>query len=244
MSSTGWCIRIPTSAPPRPGDQLEADQRADLGVQAAGRRDLPRRHALHRRRRGLHLRPRAQRAEQPDLDGPVHPPGDAAGSGGCPHHPPAHRGAGAADPADDGVLRRRRPQAGRGPGGVPLGTSDYNNGKAAIGTGPYKLASFTLGDRAVFTKNPAWWGPAQPWDKVTYRMITNDSARVAALQSGDVDAIDAVPTRDVARLQKDRAADVAVPPRPPADLPRMSMPTGRRRRLSPTRPATRCRRTR
>ena len=64
---------------------------------------------------------------------------------------------------------------GEGPGGVPLGTSDYNNGRAAIGTGPYKLASFTLGDRAVFTKNPAWWGPAQPWDKVTYRMITNDS---------------------------------------------------------------------
>ena len=99
---------------------------------------------------------------------------------------------------------------GEGPGGVPLGTSDYNNGKAAIGTGPYKLASFTLGDRAVFTKNPAWWGPAQPWDKVTYRMITNDSSRVAALQSGDVDAIDAVPTRDVERLQKD--ARLNVPP--------------------------------
>jgi peptide/nickel transport system substrate-binding protein len=34
-------------------------------------------------------------------------------------------------------------------------------------------------------------------------MITNDSSRVAALQSGDVDAIDAVPTRDVGRLQRD-----------------------------------------
>jgi len=101
---------------------------------------------------------------------------------------------------------------GEGPGGVPLGTADYNNGRAAIGTGPYKLVSFTLGDRAVFAKNPAWWGPAQPWDKVTYRLITNDSSRVAALQSGDVDAIDAVPTRDVARLQKD--AKLSVTSRP------------------------------
>jgi len=87
--------------------------------------------------------------------------------------------------------------------GEGMSTSDYNSGKAAIGTGPYKLVSFTLGDRAVFARNPAWWGPAQPWDRVTYRLISNDSARVAALQSGDVDAIDAVPTRDVARLMRD-----------------------------------------
>ena len=39
-------------------------------------------------------------------------------------------------------------------------------------------------------------------------MITNDSSRVAALQSGDVDAIDAVPTRDVARLQRTRGSTV------------------------------------
>lgn len=87
--------------------------------------------------------------------------------------------------------------------GEGMSTADYNSGKAAIGTGPYRLVSFTLGDRAVFARNPDWWGPAQPWEKVTYRLIANDSARVAALQAGDVDAIDAVPTRDVARLSHD-----------------------------------------
>ncbi len=86
--------------------------------------------------------------------------------------------------------------------GEGASTSDYNSGKAAIGTGPYRLQSFQLGDRATFTRNPDWWGPQQPWDRVTYRLIANDSARVAALQSGDVDAIDAVPTRDVARLSQ------------------------------------------
>jgi peptide/nickel transport system substrate-binding protein len=96
--------------------------------------------------------------------------------------------------------------------GEGMSTADYNSGKAAVGTGPYRLASFTLGDRAVFTRNPAWWGPKQPWERVTYRMISNDSARVAALQSGDVDAIDAVPTRDVARLQKDARLNVASRP--------------------------------
>ncbi|MDB5372511.1 MAG: Peptide/nickel transport system substrate-binding protein [Belnapia sp.] len=101
---------------------------------------------------------------------------------------------------------------GEGPGGVLLPTSDYNNGRAAIGTGPYKLASFTQGDRAVFTRNPDWWGPRQAWDRVTYRMITNDSARVAALQSGDVDAIDTVPTRDVERVRRDPKLTVQARP--------------------------------
>ena len=87
--------------------------------------------------------------------------------------------------------------------GQALGTADYNSGRAAIGTGPYKLASFAIGDRAVFTRNPDWWGPKQAWDRVTYRLISNDSARVAALQSGDVDAIDTVPTRDVERIRRD-----------------------------------------
>jgi len=36
---------------------------------------------------------------------------------------------------------------------------------------------------------------------VTLRMIPNDTARVAALRAGDVDAIDNVPTRDVAQLR-------------------------------------------
>lgn len=91
-------------------------------------------------------------------------------------------------------------------------TPDYNSGKAAVGTGPYRLVSFTLGDRAVFQRNPDWWGPTQPWERVTYRLIANDSARVAALQAGDVDAIDAVPTRDVGRLQQD--AKLAIQSRP------------------------------
>ncbi|MCO6418340.1 ABC transporter substrate-binding protein [Siccirubricoccus sp. KC 17139] len=93
--------------------------------------------------------------------------------------------------------------------GEGMSTADYNSGRAAVGTGPYRLVSFTLGDRAVFERNPRWWGPAQPWQRVTYRLITNDSARVAALQSGDVDAIDAVPTRDVARLQRDARLNLA-----------------------------------
>lgn len=87
-------------------------------------------------------------------------------------------------------------------------TADFNSGKAAIGTGPYRLVSFTAGDRVEFARNDAWWGPRQSWSEVSYRMVSRGAARVAALKAGDVDVIDAVPTRDVAGLRGDSRLDI------------------------------------
>ncbi|MBI4183846.1 MAG: ABC transporter substrate-binding protein [Proteobacteria bacterium] len=81
-------------------------------------------------------------------------------------------------------------------------TADYNSGKAAVGTGPYKFERFTPGDRYVFVRNSDYWGPKAEWDRVTLRFIKNDSARVAALLAGDVDVIEQVPTADIENLKK------------------------------------------
>ena len=83
-------------------------------------------------------------------------------------------------------------------------TDDFNTGKAAIGTGPYKLAKFTKGDRIELVRNDAWWEGKSPWDKVTLRILTQDASRVAALLSGDVQVIENVPTADVAKLKGDK----------------------------------------
>ncbi len=83
-------------------------------------------------------------------------------------------------------------------------TDDFNSGKAAIGTGPYKLVKFTKGDRIELARNDAWWGGKTPWDKVTLRILTQDASRVAALLSGDVQVIENVPTADVAKLKTDK----------------------------------------
>jgi peptide/nickel transport system substrate-binding protein len=82
-------------------------------------------------------------------------------------------------------------------------TEDFNSGKAAIGTGPYKLVRFAKGDRIELARNDAYWGGKTPWDKVTLRLLPNDATRVAALLSGDVKVIENVPTPDVARLRSD-----------------------------------------
>ena len=82
-------------------------------------------------------------------------------------------------------------------------TDDFNSGRAAIGTGPYKLVRYAKGDRIELARNDGWWGGATPWEKVTLRLLPQDAPRVAALLSGDVQVIEAVPTSDVARLRKD-----------------------------------------
>ena len=83
-------------------------------------------------------------------------------------------------------------------------TDDFNSGKAAIGTGPYRLVRYAKGDRIELVRYDGWWGGATPWEKVTLRLLPQDAPRVAALLSGDVQAIEAVPTADVARLKTDR----------------------------------------
>ena len=83
-------------------------------------------------------------------------------------------------------------------------TDDFNSGKSAIGTGPYKLVRYAKSDRIELARNDAYWGGKTPWDKVTLRLLPQDAARVAALLSGDVQVIENVPTSDVAQLRKDK----------------------------------------
>jgi peptide/nickel transport system substrate-binding protein len=88
-------------------------------------------------------------------------------------------------------------------------TEDFNSGKAAIGTGPYKLVRYVKGERIELARNDAWWGGRTPWKTVTLRLLPQDAARVAAILSGDVQAIENVPTTDVVRLRQDKRLTVA-----------------------------------
>ncbi len=87
-------------------------------------------------------------------------------------------------------------------------TEDFNSGRAAIGTGPYKLVRYAKGDRIELARHEAYWGGTTPWDKVTLRLLPNDASRVAALLAGDVQAIEYVPTSDVARIRADKRLNV------------------------------------
>jgi peptide/nickel transport system substrate-binding protein len=96
--------------------------------------------------------------------------------------------------------------------GEGASTADYNSGKAAIGTGPYRVSEFVVGDHAMFQRNEGWWDKRPAWDTVRYRLIADNGSRNAALRAGDVDVIDQVPTHDVADLKKNSALTVVSAP--------------------------------
>ena len=82
-------------------------------------------------------------------------------------------------------------------------TSDFNTGRLAIGTGPYRYASYLPNERLEVTRNADYWGPAEPWDRVTFRYIPQGGSRMAALLTGEADLIDYVPSQDMPRLERD-----------------------------------------
>jgi len=82
-------------------------------------------------------------------------------------------------------------------------TEAFNSGEAAIGTGMYKFKEYTRGEKIVFERNDSYWGDKADWATVTFRPITADGPRVAALLAGDVDMIDNPPLQDLERIKSE-----------------------------------------
>jgi len=82
-------------------------------------------------------------------------------------------------------------------------TEDFNTGKATIGSGRFKFVKYVSGSNVDLVRNDNYWGEKPAWDKVTFKIIKNESARVAALLSGDVEAIEQPPTADLTRIKND-----------------------------------------
>lgn len=64
-----------------------------------------------------------------------------------------------------------------------------------VGTGPFKFVERVRGQKIVLERNDNYWGQKPKIDQVIFRPLSDSSARVNALQSGEVDVI-AVPPPD------------------------------------------------
>ena len=72
--------------------------------------------------------------------------------------------------------------------------ADFNSGKAAIGTGPYRATSRQPGGPMVLKRNDSYWGCKPAWEDFRFAPAPSDSARVAALLAGDIDFINPEPS--------------------------------------------------
>ena len=79
---------------------------------------------------------------------------------------------------------------------------DTKFGLAGIGTGPYKVVKWVKDQELVLEANPKYWKGAPRIQRVIWKPIPEDAARVAALQAGEVDIITAVPPDRWKELQQ------------------------------------------
>lgn len=86
----------------------------------------------------------------------------------------------------------------------------FSKGKAAIGTGPYKLVSWEPKGALVLDLFDDYWRGKGDWTHVVRMEIPNDTSRLAALKAGQVDLITEVSSADYMTLQRDSAIQTIV----------------------------------
>ena len=72
-----------------------------------------------------------------------------------------------------------------------------------IGTGPFKFESWTRGDRLTIARNDDYWGDKAKLDKVIFRPIPDNAARLQALQTGEIQGYDLVEPQDISAIEGD-----------------------------------------
>jgi peptide/nickel transport system substrate-binding protein len=78
-------------------------------------------------------------------------------------------------------------------------------GKKPVGTGPFKFVEWVRGERVVAEKNSQYWRRAPKLDRIVWKPVAEDAARLALLESGQADLIANVPPHETARLKGNSA---------------------------------------
>ncbi len=84
------------------------------------------------------------------------------------------------------------------------------------GTGPFKFESWTRGERLVITRNEDYWGEEPQLSEVVFQPISDNAARLQALQTGEIQGYDLVEPQDVDTIQGDDQLELIE--RPPLNV--------------------------
>jgi peptide/nickel transport system substrate-binding protein len=76
-------------------------------------------------------------------------------------------------------------------------------GQNPIGTGPFKFKEWKIGESLTIEAHDDYWDGRPYLDEVEFRTIPEDSARLLALESGEIDFIYVLPRNEVERLEGD-----------------------------------------
>ncbi|MDS8854813.1 ABC transporter substrate-binding protein, partial [Streptococcus pneumoniae] len=70
-------------------------------------------------------------------------------------------------------------------------------GENPVGTGPFKFEEWNRNNTITLSKNEEYWMEGKPYlDQVIYQVIPENSARLNALQTGEIDIVDGMNASD------------------------------------------------
>jgi len=90
--------------------------------------------------------------------------------------------------------------------------SDQEFSKHPIGPGAYRFVQLVRGDRMELEAFPQYWAGAPKIRRIVVRYIPDESARVAALQAGDVQVINDFTPQDAQLIRRDSRLVLIDPP--------------------------------
>jgi peptide/nickel transport system substrate-binding protein len=82
----------------------------------------------------------------------------------------------------------------------------------AIGTGPYRFVEYVPNDRLVVEANPDYWGDSPKLKRIIFRAIPEDSARLAALEAGEIDMMTEVSPDHIQAIERNPNLQVSSTP--------------------------------
>src|SRR5262249_55473874 len=75
--------------------------------------------------------------------------------------------------------------------------------RAPVGTGPFKFVEWKTASHVTIERNADYWGDKPPLDRVIFKVVPEEGARMIALQTGDADMVLFPAPSQLAALRKD-----------------------------------------
>ena len=72
-------------------------------------------------------------------------------------------------------------------------------GQQPMGTGAFKFVEWVVGSHVNLVRNDEYWGTVPSYENLTVRFITDDTARMVALETGEIDIASEIQAEDIER---------------------------------------------
>jgi peptide/nickel transport system substrate-binding protein len=85
-----------------------------------------------------------------------------------------------------------------------------------VGSGPYEVQNWTVNQSVTYVRNPHYWGPKPPFDKIVIKIVPDQSTAVDELLAGTIDAT-SIPVSSLSQVEGNSKLHV-VSSSPPATV--------------------------